>query len=51
MFSAVVSDRVVRGGSWNFTAINSREAKRYGFTPEYRDIHLGFRVARGQPGG
>ncbi|MGL4465339.1 MAG: SUMF1/EgtB/PvdO family nonheme iron enzyme [Planctomycetia bacterium] len=40
-------DRVSRGGSWFVIALSSRSAYRYGITPDYRAINLGFRVAAG----
>ncbi len=41
--------RVIRGGSWNFTARLLRAADRGGFSPGDRDDDLGFRVARATP--
>ncbi|WP_338845284.1 SUMF1/EgtB/PvdO family nonheme iron enzyme [Massilia sp. W12] len=38
--------RVLRGGSWDLSAIYSRAAKRDHYTPSKRLINLGFRVAR-----
>jgi formylglycine-generating enzyme required for sulfatase activity len=43
--------RVIRGGSWSYTAEFARASYRRWGTPEGRDFHLGFRVARGQYGG
>ena len=40
------SDRVLRGGSWNYYARYCRSAYRDRITPEYRDYYLGFRVLR-----
>jgi formylglycine-generating enzyme required for sulfatase activity len=40
--------RVIRGGSWNYTARNCRSAVRRGGEPGYRDSDLGFRCARVQ---
>ena len=39
------STRVLRGGSWDFTARICRAAHRDWFAPGYRDDDLGFRVA------
>ena len=36
--------RVTRGGSWFFDGTNLRSAKRYHYTPGYRNNNLGFRV-------
>lgn len=41
--------RVIRGGSWLFSAENCRSAFRRRFWPEYRNDYLGFRVAVAQP--
>lgn len=38
--------RVLRGGSWGYSARYSRLADRYGHNPGYRDYNFGFRVAR-----
>lgn len=38
------SDRVLRGGSWFFSASNLRGAGRNGIRPSYRDRLVGFRV-------
>ena len=38
--------RVVRGGSWSSSAGNVRVAFRFRFKPAFRDINLGFRLAR-----
>jgi Sulfatase-modifying factor enzyme 1 len=40
---------VIRGGSWNNTADNTRASNRNRNTPENRNNNLGFRVARAQP--
>jgi len=37
-------DRVIRGGSWFFTAWFCRSAYRYWYRPDYRLWYLGFRV-------
>ncbi len=39
-------DRVLRGGSWDNYAWNTRSANRYGFTPDNRYDFSGFRVSR-----
>ena len=39
------SERVFRGGSWNFNASSCRSANRFISGPGYRFIGLGFRVA------
>jgi formylglycine-generating enzyme required for sulfatase activity len=38
-------DRVIRGGTWNYSAGYCRSAYRDGFTPSMRCEYLGFRVA------
>jgi len=38
------SDRVRRGGSWNYIAFNCRSASRYYFYPDRRDYLIGFRL-------
>jgi formylglycine-generating enzyme required for sulfatase activity len=43
--SAGGSDRVIRGGSWDFTARLCRSAYRCGNTPADRSEHMGFRLA------
>jgi formylglycine-generating enzyme required for sulfatase activity len=45
------SNRVIRGGSWNYIAEDSRCAFRFGDIPGSTDNGIGFRVvlARGQP--
>jgi len=40
--------RVNRGGSWVVDARNVRAAFRNAYRPDYRDVGLGFRLARGQ---
>jgi len=37
--------RVLRGGSWGFTASSSRSANRFWYAPTFRTSCLGFRVA------
>jgi len=49
--AAGVPNRVVRGGSWSFTAVSARASNRGRGAPEDRFNDLGFRVARGQYGG
>ena len=39
------SERVVRGGSWDFNAGNCRSANRSRYAPDVRGSNLGFRVA------
>ncbi|HNN54404.1 MAG TPA: SUMF1/EgtB/PvdO family nonheme iron enzyme, partial [Pseudomonadota bacterium] len=41
--------RVIRGGSWDDTATNSRVARRHGITPTARDDYLGYRIVRSNP--
>jgi serine/threonine-protein kinase len=43
------SNRVDRGGSWNFTAGNCRASLRGGFDPGTRYDNLGFRPLRSYP--
>ncbi len=38
------SDRVYRGGGWNFSASDCRVSYRNNYSPGYRDRNLGFRV-------
>jgi formylglycine-generating enzyme required for sulfatase activity len=38
--------RVNRGGNWGSNRRECRSASRYGFSPDFRDSGLGFRVAR-----
>jgi formylglycine-generating enzyme required for sulfatase activity len=40
------STRVFRGGSWYYTAAHCRSTFRYGYSPGYHDINLGFRLVR-----
>jgi formylglycine-generating enzyme required for sulfatase activity len=40
------SIRVFRGGSWDFSPANCRAAYRYFNVPTYRNINVGFRLAR-----
>ncbi len=40
--------RVLRGGSWLDWPNDSRSAKRFGITPDYRGSFTGIRVARTQ---
>jgi formylglycine-generating enzyme required for sulfatase activity len=44
--SGKCSGRVLRGGSWDFDASDSRSASRSFISPEYRYYLYGFRVAR-----
>jgi formylglycine-generating enzyme required for sulfatase activity len=46
--AARVPDRVIRGGSWVYTANDSRASDRLRGSPVYRFSYLGFRVGRGQ---
>lgn len=39
------SERVLRGGCWNFRCVDSRSANRLNFSPEMRIRTLGFRIA------
>jgi formylglycine-generating enzyme required for sulfatase activity len=39
------SDRVIRGGGWDDGGRHCRSAFRYGFIPEFRVNHRGFRLA------
>jgi formylglycine-generating enzyme required for sulfatase activity len=41
--------RVIRGGSWNSYARNTRCAYRNHFWPYFASNYFGFRLARGQP--
>jgi sulfatase modifying factor 1 len=44
------SDRVLRGGSWNYGAANCRSAHRSRYDPSRRLHDLGFRVALSSSG-
>ncbi len=44
------SGRVIRGGGWGTIPRHSRSAYRSGYTPDYRDFILGFRLARSHSG-
>ena len=44
------SHRMIRGGSWHFTARGCRSANRQGLSPEFLSHFLGFRVARSPSG-
>jgi len=39
------SNRVLRGGSWNYSAKYCRSAFRYGYNPGFRGNYVGFRLA------
>lgn len=39
------SDRVARGGGWIISAVGCRSANRSGYSPEGRNVDLGFRCA------
>lgn len=41
-------DRVLRGGSWFLNGQYVRSALRDGFTPDFRDYYVGFRLSLGQ---
>jgi formylglycine-generating enzyme required for sulfatase activity len=43
------TSRVLRGGAYNSSALNSRAATRNGDAPSHKDPHVGFRVARSRP--
>ena len=45
---AGVIDRVGRGGGWINSRGNAGASYRNGFPPDFRNFHLGFRVARSQ---
>ena len=47
---AGAADRVFRGGCWGSIPQFCRSAFRFRFTPGYRSIDLGFRLARVQSG-
>ena len=40
------TSRVLRGGTWSYSAAYTRVAQRYTLVPMYRDIILGFRIVR-----
>jgi formylglycine-generating enzyme required for sulfatase activity len=40
------SGRVFRGGCWNFDSTSCQAAFRYGNSPTYRNLSIGFRLAR-----
>jgi formylglycine-generating enzyme required for sulfatase activity len=42
------SRRVLRGGSWRHNGGDVRSARRYWFTPDFRNVYIGFRFAPGQ---
>ncbi len=39
--------RVLRGGGWSNRGRHLRSARRYAFPPDYRDYHIGLRLAGG----
>jgi formylglycine-generating enzyme required for sulfatase activity len=39
-------DRVLRGGSWHSPAVYCRSANRGTYSPQSRNISLGFRLVR-----
>ncbi len=41
---ATGSFRVIRGGSWRYSAGNCRSAYRFNFTPDFRNFNVGFRL-------
>ena len=43
------SNRVIRGGSWNFTASNCSSAFRFSYTPSNQYSSFGFRLVRTLP--
>jgi formylglycine-generating enzyme required for sulfatase activity len=45
------SDRVIRGGGWDYYARDCRAAGRGRFTPMLRNYFIGFRLARSLPSG
>ena len=47
--SCAGSSRVLRGGSWSYSARYVRAAYRFGFTPGLRSSDLGFRPSRSVP--
>jgi formylglycine-generating enzyme required for sulfatase activity len=46
---ATASERVYRGGGWNYVAVNCRSAYRSGYVPSFRYSYLGFRLALNLP--
>ena len=48
-YSASGSSRVIRGGSWSYSAGDARVAIRNGYTPGYVNSNFGFRLARTVP--
>jgi formylglycine-generating enzyme required for sulfatase activity len=40
------TNRVIRGGSWNYSAESLRSATRGGYTPNSRTMNFGFRLVR-----
>ena len=46
LFGEGGSNRVLRGGGWNFGAQYCRSAYRYADSPDYRYGYLGFRLSR-----
>ncbi|MCP4699533.1 MAG: formylglycine-generating enzyme family protein, partial [Gammaproteobacteria bacterium] len=42
------SDRVMRGGSWDYGGQGARSASHIRYSPVFRYMNLGFRIARGQ---
>ena len=47
--AAAGSERVIRGGSWDYPALHLRVASRNGYYPADRSARLGFRLARTSP--
>jgi formylglycine-generating enzyme required for sulfatase activity len=45
------ADRVLRGGGWFHDGRHARAARRHAFRPGYRNLGIGFRLARGQAAG
>ena len=44
--SATGTNRLLRGGSWKYSAYDCRASARVDLTPDYGDNTIGFRVAR-----
>ena len=42
------SDRVLRGGGWNYYAVSCRSASRYNYAPDYGNYAYGFRAVLSQ---